>query len=424
VRKDGTEFKASVVIDPIWNDAGNLVGFAKITRDVTEREEAQRELEQAREALFQSQKMEAIGQLTGGVAHDFNNLLMAIMSSLELLGKRLPDNGAAQKLIANAMEGAKRGASLTQRMLAFARRQELSPVRVDIPKMVLGISDLLQRSLGPAWAIETQFPLNLSPVSADLNQLEMALLNLVVNARDAMVGGGAITIQAREHLLGRNEVAKLAPGKYVKLSVTDTGSGMDAETLRRAVEPFFTTKGIGEGTGLGLSMIHGFAEQNSGTFLLKSEAGIGTTAEVWLPAMAPATMDAAPAEPASAAAELKKACTILVVDDDALILMNTVAMLEDMGHTVFAAYSGADAIGIFRDRPEIDLVITDQAMPGMTGSQLAGAIREERPGTPIILATGYGELPSGLEHTLRLGKPFGQTELQRSLADVLMSSEA
>jgi PAS domain S-box-containing protein len=423
VRQDGTQFRASVVIDAIRNDLGHLVGFAKITRDVTEREEAQRELEQAREALFQSQKMDALGQLTGGVAHDFNNLLMAITSSLELLKKRLSGDDAAQKLIANAMEGAERGATLTQRMLAFARRQELKPVRVDVPRMVMGMSELLERSLGPAWSIETQFPLNLSPVNADLNQLEMTLLNLVVNARDAMVGGGIITIQAREHLLGQGEVAKLSPGKYVTLSVIDTGSGMDADTLQRAVEPFYTTKGVGKGTGLGLSMIHGFAEQNCGTFRLKSELGVGTTAEVWLPAMAPATPAAAPAEPIARMSETARACTILAVDDDALILMNTVVMLEDMGHTVFSAYSGADALGIFRERPEINLVITDQAMPGMTGSQLASAIRDERPGIPIILATGYGELPTDLEHAvLRLGKPFGQKDLQRSLSEVLMSS--
>jgi PAS domain S-box-containing protein len=286
IRKDGTEFRASVVIDAIWNDAGELIGFAKITRDVTERDAAQRALERAREALFQSQKMDAIGQLTGGIAHDFNNLLMAILSSLELLGKRLPADPMMQKLVNNAVQGAERGATLTQRMLAFARRQELTTISVDIPKTVMGMADLLQRSLGPAWSIETRFPLNIDAVSADINQLEMALLNLVVNARDAMPDGGTITIQAREHPVRDRESPHLKAGKYVNLSVTDTGIGMDAATLARAMEPFFTTKGVGKGTGLGLSMIHGFADQLKGTFLLKSKLGEGTTAEIWLPTAA------------------------------------------------------------------------------------------------------------------------------------------
>ena len=418
VRKDGTEFQASVVIDAVHDDHGELVGFAKITRDVTERHAAQQQLELAREALFQSQKMEAIGQLTGGVAHDFNNLLMAIMSSLELLQKRLPDDPLARKLLNNAIQGATRGATLTQRMLAFARRQDLHAVRVDIPKMVLSMADLLQRSLGPAWTIETRFPLDVSAVNADINQLEMALLNLVVNARDAMPEGGSLLIQTREHILGAGEIGTLAPGRYVNLSVTDTGTGMDADTLARAMEPFFTTKGVGKGTGLGLSMIHGFAEQLNGTFQLKSALGVGTTAEIWLPvALAepePAANDVAP-EPAPEGRSL----TILAVDDDALVLMNTAALLEDMGHSVFEANSGNEALEIFRAQPDIDLIVTDYAMPGMTGVQLAELACAERP-TPVVLATGYGEMPSDPQLNIqRLGKPFNQADLRRVVAETM-----
>jgi PAS domain S-box-containing protein len=422
VRKDGTHFQASVVIDAIHDDGGNLVGFAKITRDVTEREEAQRELERAREALFQSQKMDAIGQLTGGVAHDFNNLLTAIMSSLELLRRRLPPDPGADRLIDNAMEGARRGATLTQRMLAFARRQELNPERVDIPALVLGIADLLQRSLGPAWSIDTSFPLALSPVNADTNQLEMALLNLVVNARDAMEDGGVITIAAREHTLRDGEIAKLAAGRYVALSVRDTGTGMDAETLDRAMEPFFTTKGVGKGTGLGLSMIHGFAQQLHGTFALKSDLGKGTSAELWLP-VATSGPKAVPADQPPETPARMRPLTILAVDDDALILMNTAAMLEDMGHKVLEASSAEEALRIFRERLEIDVIITDYAMPGLTGAQLAAAVRGERPGIPVILATGYGELPAPVEQPiLRLAKPFGEAELQRAVTEIMTAT--
>ncbi|MDB5737618.1 MAG: Histidine kinase [Sphingomonas bacterium] len=419
VRKDGSEFQASVVIDAVHNDQGELIGFAKITRDVTERQEAQQELERAREALFQSQKMDAIGQLTGGVAHDFNNLLMAILSSLELLRKRIPDDPMTQKLLNNAVQGAERGATLTQRMLAFARRQELNAVRVDIPRLVMNMADLLQRSLGPAWTIETRFPLDLSAVNADVNQLEMALLNLVVNARDAMPGGGSVTIQAREHSVNGGEVGTLVAGKYVILSVTDIGTGMDAETLSRAMEPFFTTKGVGKGTGLGLSMIHGFTEQLGGSFQLRSEVGVGTTAEVWLPIAI-----AEPKRVASAAVDEvsvdTKPLTILAVDDDAIILMNTVALLEDMGHVVFEADSADEALSIFRAKPDIDLIVTDYAMPGMTGVQLAQQACAERPGLPVVLATGYGEMPSDPNLKIqRLGKPFNEVDLRRVIAKIM-----
>jgi PAS domain S-box-containing protein len=419
VRKGGARFWASVVIDPIRGDDGTLIGFAKITRDLSEREQSQRELEKAREALFQSQKMEAIGQLTGGVAHDFNNLLMATLSSLELLRKRLSGDPQALRLLDNAVEGARRGATLTQRMLAFARRQDLTPVRIEIPMLVRGITDLIKRSLGPSIAIDLRFPLDLPAVTADINQLEMALLNLVVNARDAMPNGGAITISAQGHMVEQGGVQDLAPGTYVALSVIDNGAGMDADTLARAMEPFFTTKGVGKGTGLGLSMVHGLAEQSGGRLILESRLEHGTTAALWLPA-ARAEPDT-PIVAAEADAQIHtRPLTVLAVDDDSLVLMNTVDLLEDLGHRVFEARSGVEALAVFRREPDIDLVITDQAMPQMTGVQFAEIALAERPGVPFILATGYGELPPGTNPLIRkLGKPFRQIDLARAVADAV-----
>ncbi len=414
-RKDGTRFRASVVIDAIHDDAGDLIGFAKITRDVTERDQAHRELELAREALFQSQKMEAIGQLTGGIAHDFNNLLAAVLSGLELLRKRVPANPQITSLLDNSVKAAERGAALTQRMLAFARRQELTAEIVHIPALVADMMELLQRSLGPTFILETRFRADLPTVSADVNQLEMALLNLAVNARDAMPEGGTITIDAIHRNVADGEVAGLRTGRYVRLTVTDNGSGMDAATLARASDPFFTTKGVGKGTGLGLSMVHGYLHQLGGAFELESEVSKGTRAHIWLPVRKggvgqPTSDGNAEAMPAGTPHN------ILVVDDDALILKNTAALLEDLGHQVLIAPSGDEALALIEQREDIDLLITDQVMPGMTGSELVAQVRARRPMLPIILATGYGEVPSELGPEIRrLNKPFTQLALNRAV---------
>jgi PAS domain S-box-containing protein len=419
IRKNGEHFRASVVIDTIHDDTGRPIGFAKITRDVTEREETQRQLEAARESLFQSQKMDAIGQLTGGVAHDFNNLLMAVLSSLELLRKRLPDDALSQRLLSNAVEGAQRGATLTQRMLAFARRQDLKVDSVDLSLLLAGMSDLVQRSIGPEWPISTSFPLKLPPVKADANQLEMALLNLIVNARDATPAGGPIIISASREDVKDRAIVGLPAGEYVRLVVKDTGTGMDEETLRRATEPFYTTKGVGKGTGLGLPMVHGMAQQIGGTFELRSALGAGTCAILWLPV--------AESHPASDEAEITEIrlpqtsrLTILAVDDDALVLMNTVALLEDLGHNVIEADTAAEALDLFRVRDEIDLVVTDQAMPNMTGVDLIAAIDDIRPGIPAIIASGYGEgvVVPGRE-AVRLSKPFNQRQLAEAVASAI-----
>ncbi len=416
LRKDGSRFWAHVVIDPIRDETGKLTGFAKITRDVTERKEAQDSLDRAREALFQSQKMDAIGQLTGGVAHDFNNLLMAVLGSLELLRKRLPDDPAQLRLVDNAIQGAKRGANLTQRMLSFARRQDMDVLPLDLPVLVNSMAELLERTLGKDVEIQMEFPPALVPVVADENQLELALLNLCVNARDAMPRGGRIVIAAREEMVDLRHASGLTPGRYVCLSVTDTGEGMDAETLARASEPFFTTKGVGKGTGLGLSMVHGMAEQMGGRLMIHSTPGEGTTAEIWLVsaaegAQAPGTVDETP-RPQDGPRKLK----VLAVDDDRLVLFNTVAMLEDLGHEVVEAGSGAEALE-FLAQQRFDLVITDQSMPRMSGTQLMDAIAQNWPDTKMILATGYAELPGGIEVKVpRLNKPFAEHDLKKVLA--------
>ena len=421
VRKDGSRFWANVVIDAIRDDDGKLIGYAKITRDITERKEAQRQLEIAREALLQSQKMEAIGQLTGGIAHDFNNLLMAVLGSLELMRKRLPDDPRLRVLLENAIQGAQRGSLLTKRMLAFARRQELKQEAVAIPELVRGMTDMLQRSLGPSIMIETHFPLVGKPVLGDANQLEMILLNLAVNARDAMPEGGRIVIATEEKVLREADGNRLKPGSYICLSVRDTGEGMDEATLRRAMEPFFTTKGPGKGTGLGLSMVHGVAEQSGGWFNLQSRKGEGTTAELWLPVAEGQTPAIARSERRANDPVVDQASlVVLAVDDDGLVLTNTVAMLDDLGHDGIAASSGKEALDILRQHGSVDLVITDYAMPHMTGLQLVNAIKQEWPELPVIIATGFAEMDSEIQSGLpKLAKPFTEVELARELERIV-----
>nr|AAP76494.1 Uvs009 [uncultured bacterium] len=362
--------------------------------------------------------MQAIGQLSGGIAHDFNNLLTVILGNLEIVRKRVTDDPKITRLIDNATQGALRGVSLTQRMLAFARRQELKSVPVEIPALVQGISGLLRSSLGPSVKIETRFAADLEPVFADINQLELAILNLATNARDAMPDGGVIVISARlEEVVEQNKSALYA-GRYVCLSVSDTGEGMDEETLGSAMDPFFTTKGVGKGTGLGLSMVHGFIEQLGGRFMLKSQKGHGTTAQLWLPV----ALSGSVVQPAAEQKEVQavSGLCVLVVDDDSLVLTSTSLLLEDLGHRVFSAVSGDKALELFESEPSIDLVITDMAMPRMNGAQLAHSIRTMRPEVPIILATGYAERLEGFAANLpRLSKPFTQLNLVEIIASAM-----
>jgi PAS domain S-box-containing protein len=415
VRKDGKTFWANVVIDALRAPDGTVLGFAKITRDITVQRESRKALEEARETLFQAQKMEAIGQLTGGVAHDFNNLLMVIKGSLELLRKRIPPDPRALRLLENAEQGAGRGIALTQRMLAFARRQELKVSAIDIPLLLDGMSDLLARSLDSKIELQLRFPRDLPAVVSDANQLELALLNLVVNARDAMPLGGSIVISAR---VGRLEAAA-REASFVCLSVTDTGEGMDAETLARATEPFFTTKGVGKGTGLGLPMVHGVAQQSGGQLILRSERGQGTTAEIWLPCSL-TDVAAAPDYLATPVERRGRSLRVIVVDDDTLVLSSAAAMLEDLGHQVFQATSAEQALNLLREQPSVDVLITDHAMPVMTGAELAAIIQRQFPSLPMVLATGYAELPPGVAASLtRLAKPFTQGELEGALLQAI-----
>jgi PAS domain S-box-containing protein len=376
--------------------------------------------ERAEEQLRQSQKMEAIGQLTGGVAHDFNNLLMAVLGNLELLRKRFADDEKATRLVDGAMQGAKRGASLTQRLLAFSRRQDLKVGAVDLGQLVAGIEDMLKRSVGSTVTVITSVPEHLPPVWADANQVELALLNLAVNARDAMSEGGTIRVE-----LKTAEVASsangLSPGSYVVLSVADNGSGMDKATLEKATEPFFSTKELGKGTGLGLSMIHGLALQLKGRLKLDSVVGIGTTAELWIPVSdvlptAAATEDLVP----TSRADLKKPIRILFVDDDALIAMSSTDMLLDLGHDVVEVHSGEEALQQLQDDATFDLLITDYSMPGMNGGELATAARQTISNLPILIASGYADLPPGVSlDVARLGKPYSQDQLASAIGKVM-----
>jgi PAS domain S-box-containing protein len=415
LRKDGTRFWANAIIDAIRSENGELIGFVKITRDITEKRQAQEALELAKEELFQAQKMEALGQLTGGVAHDFNNLLMAIQASLELLKRRVLLTAEAQSLVENALQATQRGASLTQRLLAFSRRQELNFEPVDLWNLVHGIQDMLQRSIGPTVVIETDFPAGLPPVRTDPNQMINALINLAINARDAMPDGGRLLIGARLETGGTEKHPELQDQAHICLYVKDDGQGMDTETVRNAPSPFFTTKGIGKGTGLGLSMVQGLMAQSQGKLVLHSRPGRGTTAELWLPTIEITESEKREETVDTPAPPTGRILSVVAVDDDPLVLMNTVMMLEDMGHTVFEAGSPTKALALLADH-SVDLVVTDQAMPQMTGSQLAEIIHERWPYIPIILATGYSELPpEARADLLRLSKPFGERQLEDAI---------
>ena len=422
IRKDGTRFMAHVIIDAIRETDGTLTGFAKVTRDITERMETQKALDYAREELLQAQKMEAVGRLTGGVAHDFNNFLTIILISLKMARKRVLDSPDVLRFVDNAIQGAERGASMTQRMLAFSSRQSLQLEVLSLAELVQGMRDLLQRSIGPQVRIRTQTAVALPPVQADAHQLETLLLNLVLNARDAMPEGGDITISTRRSLHEEMPVAGLEDEDWVILEVADVGEGMDTQTLARATEPFFTTKGVGKGTGLGLSMVHGIIEQLGGKLKLHSEPGQGTRAQLWLPVYQ-GEEPVVGHEAITPAADAAVALRVLAVDDDALVLTNTCALLEEIGHRSFSAGSAAEALA-FLEQETVDLVITDHAMPLMTGSQLADLLHQRYPGLPVILATGYLEIGhQQTDNTPLLAKPFDEQDLVQVISRAVRRSK-
>jgi signal transduction histidine kinase len=380
-----------------------------------------REREQALAQLLEAQKMETIGHLTGGVAHDFNNLLMAMLGSLEILKRRVPDDPNLRRLLDNAVKGVERGAALTQRLLAFARRQELRPATVDIATLVAGMKELLGRVIGTNVTIVEEMAPGLRPVLIDENQLELALLNLAVNARDAMPDGGVITFSAAaESASAADAPHGLTSGDYVRLTVADNGLGMEEDVLSRAIEPFYTTKGVGKGTGLGLSMVHGLAAQSGGALGLWSQPGVGTRIDIWIPE-AERSADViivASGQEIEVGSLAVSPRTVLVVDDDVLVCTGTAAMAEDLGHTVLEAHSGAEALALLESGRQIDLLITDQLMPNMTGMELIQIVRERWPDLRFILATGYVEQPARLSPVAnlpRLAKPFRQEELARMI---------
>lgn len=416
---------------------GSPIRMVGVIRDVTTRRRATDALEhltaelEARVAertaqLVQAQKMETLGQITGGLAHDFNNLLAAMLGHLELLRKRLAARGDDDdlKLLDGAAEGAQRGAKLTQRLLAFARRQDLRPKVVDVAALIADMESLLHRSLGPSVRIETNFPEDLWAVCVDANQLEMALLNLTVNARDAMPVGGLLTVSARNEVVGAAHPLALSPGEYVCLVVADNGVGMDEATLARVTEPFFTTKRQGQGTGLGLSMVHGLAGQSGGALRLSSRPGAGTRVELWLPRAREMMLTAVRA-PEESQRPPTRSWVVLLVDDDWLVASSTEAMLKDLGHEVIAVSSAARALEVLKSSRSVDLVITDHAMPGMTGLELIGHIREGWPGLPVLLATGYAELPGGTPQDIpKLAKPYRQVDLAAWIEKLVGSRRA
>jgi len=415
IRKDGSRFWANVVIDTVHDDAGVLIGFAKITRDMTERRAVD-------EQLRQSQKMEAVGQLTNGVAHDFNNLLATIIPSLELAQSNIREDRVL-KYLDNAMRAAERGAQLTNQLLAFSRRHEVSTEPVDVNQVVSEACEMLPRTIGPTIEIETVLAGDAWWAMTEPGQLELAILNLAINARDAMLRGGELTISTRNIVRGNGRrFPPLDPGDYVVISVADTGTGMSEEVRRRAFEPFFTTKEVHKGTGLGLSLVYGFAQQSGGTVTIDSEIGNGTTVRIYLPRAPhrPASTEQAGVESQRNAGPPSR---ILIVDDNSAVRTITATMLRTLGHDAVEAAGGEDALDLLERDQEFDLLIVDLAMPNMHGDEFVARARELIPGVPTLFVTGYAE-PSRAKARIDqiLKKPFRMAQLAEKLRHILRRS--
>ena len=427
VRKDGSKFFASVVIDPVRESSGRLVGFAKITRDISERLAQQQALEQARAALAQAQKMEAMGRLSGGIAHDFNNLLHVIRNAADLVQQRLhasdPD---VQKYIGMVKRNVDRAASLTQHLLAFSRRQPLVPEPIDVNKVVFGMTELLSQALGETIQVETALGGGIWPAFADPNQLETAILNIAINARDAMPRGGKLTIETTNAYLDEAYAAAhedVAPGQYAMLAISDTGTGMSKEVVEKAFEPFFTTKGA-DGSGLGLSQVFGFIKQSEGHVKIYSEPGEGTTMKIYLRRLDGAHAVQAPPEVRPVPAQVGKE-TILAVEDDDDARAFTAEVLGDLGYRVLVARDAHAALELLEREPKVDLLFTDVGLPnGINGRQLADRAHARRPGLKVLFSTAYarnaiihhGRLDPGVE---LLVKPFSQSDMAGKIRRVL-----
>lgn len=411
VRKDGSRFWAHVVIDSIRNDLGELEGFAKITRDITERKNAQVELEKAREALYQAQKMEAIGKVTGGVAHDFNNLLNVVNNGLALL-RRTSTTAHDVRLIDTMDKALRRGATLVQQLLAFARQQPLAKEHKNLNRVISSFETVLQRAGRSGASFDLDLAAELPTIEIDAAQVETGLLNLVVNAYDAIsVPGGRIIVSTRAVELGEQQVKKLPAGQYVTLSVADNGHGMPRETMERATEPFFTTKEVGKGTGLGLSQVCGMAQQSGGDLSIHSEEGKGTTITLYFPASQGDAEE-------HAEADLE---AVLVVDDQAEVLDVTVELFKSLGFEVFSASSGEQALTVLKQVPRISLLFSDVVMGKMSGVELSKEAVKFSPALKVILASGYAgsdsAVPEGgkLEGFHFLNKPYRVNDIVRKL---------
>lgn len=392
------------------------VNFIAIGRDLSEDKAREEELLQTQEALRQSQKLESMGQLTGGVAHDFNNLLTPIIGSLDLLMRRGLGSERERRLIDGALQSAERAKTLVQRLLAFARRQPLQPKAVALDDLITGMASLVSSTIGPKIDLRVNIADDLPPARADANQLEMAILNLSVNARDAMPGGGELTISASRASVRGRHPAGLRIGHYVRLSVADTGVGMDEATRARAIEPFFSTKGIGKGTGLGLSMAHGLAAQLGGGLTIISAPGEGTTVELWLPVSPDAigSDDQIRVLPRISVAR----GTALLVDDEELVRMSTADMLNDLGYDVVEAKSAEEALQLIEAGVAPAILVTDHLMPGMNGEELARSLRTRMPDLPVLIVSGYAEAEGIAPDLPRLTKPFRNAELADRLETI------
>jgi PAS domain S-box-containing protein len=416
VRKDGTLFWANVVLDAIYDDDGVLLGFAKITRDITEQRNAQVELQRANERLLQAQKLEAVGQLTGGVAHDFNNLLMVVTGHSHLLRKEIPENPRVARAVDAILKACRRGQDLTRHLLAFARRQRLNPVAVLLGDRSEALRELLGASLGTLLKLKIEIPETIWPVEVDPGELELALLNMAVNARDAMPSGGTLTITAQNRALKRGDVPADIEGEYVVLSVRDTGFGIPPDILPKVFEPFFTTKDISKGTGLGLSQVHGFVQQSGGHVTVESRLGLGTLITIYLPRTN--AVPSSEAEDAAADPAAHVETTVLVVEDNPEVGEVTASLLQQLGHEAHIVNNAETALKAVREGLRPGLVLTDIVMAGqMDGIALARHLRAEFPDLPIILATGYSQEAERIRgEFLILGKPYQLHELDRAVA--------
>jgi signal transduction histidine kinase/ActR/RegA family two-component response regulator len=391
----------------------------ELAADLEQRvEERTAQREAAMAQLHEAQKLETLGQLTGGVAHDFNNLLTPITGALDLLQRKYGQaDERSQRLLSNALQAADRAKTLLQRLLGFARRQTLQTQPVDISALLGGMRDLISSSVGPTIDLHLRHDPDLPSAVIDPNQLELAILNLCVNARDAMPDGGPLTILAEELAIGPGSSPKLKPGLYVRVSVIDAGSGMDSETLARAVEPFYSTKEVGRGTGLGLSMVHGLAAQLGGALELTSAPGEGTRVDLYLP-VAEAIAPAERGPPSDAVPVIGRQLRVLLIDDEELVRTATAEMIRDLGHSVVEASGAADALAQLDRGLGIDVVVTDYKMPGIDGGEVARRIAQTHPDTPVLLITGYAGPADDMIDFPRLAKPFGQAEIAAALASL------